>query len=301
MSQQKHLGKRCHQEYPGASTKQEYVRGKRPSTVRNIKKKSGRLMLSHVSGTWGFLRHCEVGQTGDQDSRGAWCSSNKADGIDQETGDRTTLCVWRIWNILLAANTFVVGRPKQCRCKSRCREIKQPSLKPVPSRFKTFKSISPSLSQITGTTYDSWDSDPPSKRDETTTLLMLCCHQKSFSKILLNSPWWNLIQQGGRREKGAIKQCTLCSWRQLTCKFLTALDESAQTQNATLRREERGGTSALGYIVMIQHFNSSNIQVKLWHNSVYSFWTTRNSVSSHKIISISVEAVNSVSWWILQL
>lgn len=40
MSQQKHLGKRCHQEYPGASTKQEYVRGKRPSTVRNIKKKS---------------------------------------------------------------------------------------------------------------------------------------------------------------------------------------------------------------------------------------------------------------------
>lgn len=182
-------------------------------------------MLSHVSGTWGFLRHCEVGQTGDQDSTGAWCSSNKADGIDQETGDRTTLCVWQIWNILLAANTFVVGRPKQCRCKSRCREIKQPSLKPVPSRFKTFKSISPSLSQTTGTTYDSWDSDPPSKRDETTTLLMLCCHQKSFSKILLNSPWWNLIQQGGRREKGAIKQCTLCSWRQLTCKFLTALDE----------------------------------------------------------------------------
>lgn len=67
MSQQKHLGKRCHQEYPGASTELEYVRGKRPRTVGETKK-SGRLMISHISSTQGFLRHSEVGQTDDQDS-----------------------------------------------------------------------------------------------------------------------------------------------------------------------------------------------------------------------------------------
>lgn len=34
------------------------------------KKKSVRLTLSHISSTQGFLRHCEVGQTDDQDSTG---------------------------------------------------------------------------------------------------------------------------------------------------------------------------------------------------------------------------------------
>jgi len=40
-------------------------------------------------------------------------------------------------------------------------EIKHPSFKPVLSRFKILKHISPRRSQITGTACGSWVSDPP--------------------------------------------------------------------------------------------------------------------------------------------
>lgn len=70
------------------------------------------------------------------------------------------------------------------------------------------------------------------------------------------------------------------------------------------------------FIVKIQYFNTLNIQIiKQGHHSVYIFSTTRNelsfflwictnnpkSVTNHKKIPVSVEAVTSASLWTLML
>ena len=158
-------------------------------------------------------------------------------------------------------------------------EIKHPSFKPVLSRFKILKHISPRRSQITGTACGSWVSDPPADGKGASPWPRAgSAATAQQGPAQLPAALWSETQLN---EEGGGKGSTKTGHTALRLDATRLRGSQLEFKMQHLARPHSGGAQhppAPHVYCQNTTFNTLNIQVKLRHHSVYVFSTTRNEL-----------------------